>query len=143
MIVSIAGPFRTEKSYFLNYFADLVEDGSSMPPSSETAAGDEAQPPDDADQPPDPDSQKSDGAPKSGEDSKSPEVKPAAASAVNRRIFPLRPTSTTDVNTDSGEVLVHILPGCMDPLPAHRGTTLLLLDTPGLFMPNRWGPSGR
>lgn len=141
--MSIAGPYRTGKSYFLNYFADLVEAGSSMSPSTETAAGNEAQPPDDVDQPPDPDNQNPDGAPKSGEDNKSPQVEPAVGSAVNRRKFPFRPTSTTDVNPDSGEVLVHILPGCMDPLPEQRGTTLLLLDTPGLFVPNRWGLSGR
>ena len=41
------------------------------------------------------------------------------------------------VHPETEEVLAYLLPACLNPLPNSPGTSLLLLDSPGLFAPNR------
>lgn len=52
-------------------------------------------------------------------------------------------TSTSPKEGATDAVSVHLLPGCMNPLPAHPGTALLLIDSPGLLTPNRWDGGAR
>lgn len=38
---------------------------------------------------------------------------------------------------EAADIFVHILPGCTNPLPDNHGTTLLMIDTPGMWAHQR------
>lgn len=40
-------------------------------------------------------------------------------------------------HTSTAQVLAYMIPGCLNPIAKAPGTNLLVLDSPGLFAPNR------